>query len=171
MLRDRRRAPPFEALRLSALCRARAQIFAGILLYSAYGLLAGGDDEEEDLSQNVIVKFAKANLASTDEYDGDRFFTTTSDQQKLATPLLLALVCVELSDVRSKPCDPQAFPTSAELRGRLRARVSRAWRAERRRRARVNACAATSRSRDLPSALDARRRCSSLSTPSLPSSE
>ena len=78
-------------------------VFSGILLYSAYGLLTEDGEEEEDLSQNTIVKLTKQYLPSTDSYDGDRFFTTDgatgSDGAALATPLLLALVCVELSDV------------------------------------------------------------------------
>jgi len=75
-------------------------VFAGILLYSAYGLLTEGEEEEEDLSQNTIVKLTKQYLPSTDAYDGDKFFTTVPGVEgSLATPLLLALVCVELSDV------------------------------------------------------------------------
>jgi hypothetical protein len=41
-------------------------VFAGILLYSAYGLLTEGEEEEEDLSQNTIVKLTKQYLPSTD---------------------------------------------------------------------------------------------------------
>jgi len=40
----------------------------------------------------------KQYLPSTDSYDEDRFFTI-QDGVSVATPLLLALVCVELSDV------------------------------------------------------------------------
>ena len=36
---------------------------------------------------------------STNEYDGEKFFTNARDGTLLATPLLLSLVCVELSDV------------------------------------------------------------------------
>jgi len=83
-------------------------IFSGILLYSAYGLLTEEEDEEEDLSNNAIVKLTRQYLPSTDRYDGDRFFTTPTEFEReggggaattLATPLLMALVCVELSDV------------------------------------------------------------------------
>ena len=69
-----------------------------ILVYSAYGIFAEGD-EEEDLSQNAIVKLTRQFIPSTDEYDGDNFFTRAVDGARVATPLLLALVCVELSDV------------------------------------------------------------------------
>jgi predicted tellurium resistance membrane protein TerC len=96
-------------LRLSFICAGLAVVeqfkgvllvFAGILLYSAYGLLTDEDDEPEDLSQNPVVKLTKQYLPSTDTYDGDRFFTTGADGvASVATPLLLALVCVEISDV------------------------------------------------------------------------
>lgn len=72
-------------------------VFAAILLYSAYGILAEGD-EEEDLSENQVIQLTRKYLPSTDKYDGENFFTTI-DGESLATPLLLALVCVEISDV------------------------------------------------------------------------
>ena len=45
------------------------------------------------------MKLTKQYLPSTDQYVGDSFFTNGPDGKSLATPLLLALVCVELSDV------------------------------------------------------------------------
>lgn len=69
-----------------------------ILLYSAYSLFAE-DEGDEDLSDNAIVKFTRQYLPSTEEYDGDRFFIKAADGAMLATPLLLALFCIELSDV------------------------------------------------------------------------
>uniref|UniRef100_A0A7S0ISE3 Uncharacterized protein n=1 Tax=Calcidiscus leptoporus TaxID=127549 RepID=A0A7S0ISE3_9EUKA len=69
-----------------------------LLLYSAYAIVTEGD-EDEDLSENAIVQFTRKYLPSTDEYAGDRFFLKSADGSTLATPLLLALVCVELSDV------------------------------------------------------------------------
>jgi len=76
-----------------------------VLLYSAYGLFFVEEEEEEDLSQNAVVKYTQKYLATTPSYDGDKFFTTDpalgapADGSALATPLLLALVCVEISDV------------------------------------------------------------------------
>ena len=73
-------------------------LFSAVLLYSAYGLFFEEDEEDEDLSQNAVVQFTQKYLPSTDKYDGDKFFTSV-DGAILATPLLLALVCVEVSDV------------------------------------------------------------------------
>lgn len=73
-------------------------LFAGVLGVSSFKLLFTEEEEEEDLSENGIVQFATQLVDSTDSYDGDRFFTVVDDVRK-ATPLLLVLVCIELTDV------------------------------------------------------------------------
>jgi TerC family integral membrane protein len=73
--------------------------FAAILIYSSAKVLIGSDDdEEEDFSQNAIVKFSNNIIESTNQFDGDRFFTLV-DGVKMATPMLLCMVAVEFSDV------------------------------------------------------------------------
>jgi TerC family integral membrane protein len=73
--------------------------FAAILIYSSAKVLIGSDDEEEeDFSQNAIVKFSNNIIESTNQFDGDRFFTMV-DGVKMATPMLLCMVAVEFSDV------------------------------------------------------------------------
>ncbi|CAM9743269.1 unnamed protein product [Ectocarpus sp. 13 AM-2016] len=73
--------------------------FAGILLYSSYTLLSESEgDGDEDLSDNKLIAFASSTLDATESYDGDKFFTMV-DGVRRATPLLLVLVCVELSDI------------------------------------------------------------------------
>ena len=72
-------------------------IFAGILLLSAYKLLTD-DEDTEDLSNNYILKVSNYVVKSTTEYDGDRFFTKEKGES-LATPLLMCLICIEISDL------------------------------------------------------------------------
>ena len=98
-------------------------VFAGILVYSSIKLAfvdggGDGDEEKEDLSENAIVKICKRILTVSDEYDGVKFFTevpvvvdgaSSSDSEtptttkkttkRVATPLLLVLAVIELSDV------------------------------------------------------------------------
>jgi len=78
-------------------------VFAGILLWSSGKLLLAGEEEEEDLSENSIVKLSSSMLDTTKEYDGDKFFTQVQEKGgsfvKKATPLLLVLTCIELSDI------------------------------------------------------------------------
>lgn len=72
--------------------------FAGILLFSSYQLLAGGDDDDDDLADNFLVRWCQQRLPVASDYDKDNFFTMENGK-KIATPLLLTLVVVELSDV------------------------------------------------------------------------
>lgn len=75
-------------------------VFAGILLVSSYKLLTTSTDEDDgDLTENEVVQFCRKFITTTDTYDGDKFFTTLADGTRAATPLLLALAVVELSDV------------------------------------------------------------------------
>ena len=102
-------------------------VFAGILVYSSIKLAFVSDNEEEekeDLSENAIVKLCRKVLTVSDEYDGVKFFTevapdggdgessrnssssnssetslTTKKTKRVATPLLLVLAVIELSDV------------------------------------------------------------------------
>jgi TerC family integral membrane protein len=76
--------------------------FAAILLYSSFKLLTEGDEggSDADLSDNRVVRLVRSVMRFSDEYDGDKFFTTAADgATAIATPLLLVLLVVELSDV------------------------------------------------------------------------
>lgn len=75
-------------------------VFAGILVYSSAKTLIpeGEDEEEEDMNENVIVKFSRNLIDSTDQYDGSNFFTMI-DGVKKATPLFICMIALELSDV------------------------------------------------------------------------
>ena len=80
-------------------------VFASILIFSSYTNLVEsfgeGDKEEEDqdMGENAIVKFSKSLLPTTEMYENDNFFTTLDGGVKKATPLLLCLVAVEISDI------------------------------------------------------------------------
>lgn len=78
--------------------------FAAILIYGSVKFFVtalgsnGNDDDEEDLSENQIIKLSKNLFQSTNEFDGNRFFVIR-DGVRMATPLFLCLVAVEISDV------------------------------------------------------------------------
>jgi len=76
-------------------------IFAAILLFSSFKLLFEDDDDDEDtdLDNNSIVRFCRSLFKFSSTYDGDNFFTTLADGTRVATPLLLVLLVIELSDV------------------------------------------------------------------------
>jgi len=84
---------------VAAVARFRSVIllFAAILLVSAVKLFFESD-EPEDLSDNLMLRLSKRCVGAVDEYDGDKFFTKDPSGKTRATPLLLCLVCIELSD-------------------------------------------------------------------------
>jgi TerC family integral membrane protein len=72
--------------------------FAAVLLFSAYKLFQESEDDDDDLSDNFIVNLCKRFIPVTSTYDGNNFFIVQDGLRK-ATPLLLTLAVVELSDV------------------------------------------------------------------------
>lgn len=79
--------------------KALLYVFGGFLIYTGLKLLfAGEDDDEANVADNAVVKLARRFIAVSDHYDGHKFFTDVGGIRR-ATPLLLVLVCVELSDV------------------------------------------------------------------------
>lgn len=81
-------------------------VFASILIFSSYTALSsfvlegdGEEDEKEDMGDNAIVKFSRSLFPTTEMYDGSNFFTTLDGGVQKATPLLLCLVAVEISDI------------------------------------------------------------------------
>ncbi|CAJ1968426.1 unnamed protein product [Sphenostylis stenocarpa] len=72
-------------------------LLAAILLYSSFKLFASEEDES-DLSDNFVVKTCQKFIPVTTYYDGDRFITNLEGVWK-ATPLLLTVAVIELSDI------------------------------------------------------------------------
>ncbi|CAN4118168.1 unnamed protein product [Withania somnifera] len=72
-------------------------LLAGVLLYSSFKLFTG-EEEDANLSDNFIVKTCQKFIPITSEYDGDRFITLQDGVWK-ATPLLLTVAVIELSDI------------------------------------------------------------------------
>ncbi|WOG96530.1 hypothetical protein DCAR_0415866 [Daucus carota subsp. sativus] len=72
-------------------------LLATVLLYSSFKLFAG-EDEDSDLSDNFVVKTCQKFIPVSSKYDGDRFLTVQDGVWK-ATPMLLTVAVIELSDI------------------------------------------------------------------------
>lgn len=72
-------------------------IFAAFLIFTSLKMLFG-KDEEMHPEANPIIRWFKRIIPTTHDYHGDRFFVKI-DGVRLATPLLVVLFCVEISDV------------------------------------------------------------------------
>lgn len=74
-------------------------LFGAFLLYTGIKMIrSGGEDEHEDLSQNKILNWIKGHIPVSHQFDGEKFFTVENGK-RIATPMLLVLMMIEMSDV------------------------------------------------------------------------
>ncbi len=81
--------------------QATIYIFGAILLYAAYKMLRDALSEEEqvmDLDNNRLIKFISGHFKVSTNYTGKKFFTKIDGKNAL-TPLFIALVMIETSDI------------------------------------------------------------------------
>lgn len=78
-------------------------IFAAFLILTGFKMLFVGD-KEHDMASNPVLKFLRRRMPLTEELHGQAFIVkqadpTTGRIRRFATPLLLALVMIEIADV------------------------------------------------------------------------
>lgn len=74
-------------------------LFGAFLLYTGIKMIrSGGEDEHEDLSQNKMLNWIKGHIPVSHQFDGEKFFTVENGK-RIATPMLLVLMMIEMSDV------------------------------------------------------------------------
>jgi tellurite resistance protein TerC len=96
-------------------------LFGLFLLYTGAKMFSHDDDQMVDPSQNIIVKWFRKIYPVTDKMRGGRFFVIENGR-RLATPLFVALLVIETTDVAfavdsipavfSVSCDPFIVLTS-----------------------------------------------------------
>ena len=72
-------------------------VFAAILLWSAYKLLKG-DDDDYDPGKSLAIRLLRKVVPVQDEYAGTRFFVKEAGK-RVATPLLAVVVAIEAADL------------------------------------------------------------------------
>ena len=75
-------------------------VFGGFLIFTGVKMLLSRESES-DLMNHRVLRWVRRLIPVTDHYEGPHFFvrSTTRAGARMATPLLLALVLVELCDV------------------------------------------------------------------------
>nr|WP_126305257.1 TerC family protein [Neisseria animaloris] len=74
-------------------------IFGAFLLYTGIKMIkSGGEDEHKDLSQNKLLNWVKGHIPVSKDFHGENFFTVENGR-RIATPMLLVLIMIEMSDV------------------------------------------------------------------------
>ncbi|MBR7158304.1 MAG: TerC family protein [Alphaproteobacteria bacterium] len=77
-------------------------IFGAFLLFSGIKMLLSKHEENNDMADNRIVKFVRKYMNVTDELNSEHFFVKKMHNGKMkhfATPLFLALIIIEISDI------------------------------------------------------------------------
>lgn len=79
-------------------------LFGAFLLLTGIKMLFSREEQHPDLAQNFILKFIRRHIRVTDELHDGRFLVRLRDPVsgktlRYATPLLLALVLIELADL------------------------------------------------------------------------
>lgn len=72
-------------------------LFGAFLLFTGLRMIFSKDDAQ-DLNKNPAIRLVRRILPITEEYEGQKFFTI-KDGVRMATPLLLALVVIEFTDL------------------------------------------------------------------------
>lgn len=73
-------------------------VFGGILLYTSWKLLRGGEEDEVDPEKNWVFRAARGILPISEHMNG-AYFTTHENGRLMLTPLFLVLLVVESSDL------------------------------------------------------------------------
>lgn len=73
-------------------------VFGIFLILTAVKTVRRKEGERPDINKNPMVKLFRRFYPVTDEYDGDKFFTIKNGV-KMATPLMLALIVLESTDI------------------------------------------------------------------------
>jgi len=74
-------------------------LFGAFLVFTGIRLFFHKDDADDDMDQKWLVRFVKRVIPFSSSFDKDHFFTMADDGRRMATPLLLVLILVEVSDV------------------------------------------------------------------------
>ncbi|MDO4696547.1 MAG: TerC family protein [Neisseria sp.] len=74
-------------------------VFGAFLLYTGIKMIKHTDStDDEDMANNKILQYLNRHIKVSSRLDGEKFFTVENGK-RIATPLLLVLIMVELSDV------------------------------------------------------------------------
>lgn len=73
-------------------------IFGAFLLFTGIKMALANEDDESAVGDKPVVRWLRGHLRMTDSLEGEKFFTRKNGVL-FATPLLLVLIMVELSDV------------------------------------------------------------------------
>ena len=73
-------------------------LFGAFLVFAGWRMLRSGGDEHVDLENNPVLKLVRRFIPLTDKYHGQQFIAREGGR-RVATPLFMVLILVEVTDV------------------------------------------------------------------------
>ncbi|MER7891095.1 TerC family protein [Micromonospora sp. NPDC048909] len=73
-------------------------IFGAFLIYTAINLARQGEPDEDEFSENVLIRWSRKALPISKAYDGGRL-TTHEGGRRLFTPLLIVMIAIGTTDL------------------------------------------------------------------------
>ena len=88
----------FLGVQLISLFSWTIYVFGALLIFTAAKMLLQKEDDDFDPSQSFILKFLKKVMPIKTDYHGENFFVL-ENAKRMATPLLAAVMVIEVSDL------------------------------------------------------------------------
>ncbi|GAA2717176.1 TerC family protein [Micromonospora olivasterospora] len=73
-------------------------IFGAFLIYTAVNLLRQGEPDEDEFSENVLIRWSRRALPISKDYDGAKMITH-ENSRRLFTPMLIVMIAIGTTDL------------------------------------------------------------------------
>ncbi|MFG1777426.1 TerC family protein [Micromonospora sp. NPDC049051] len=74
-------------------------IFGAFLIYTAINLARQGEPDEDEFSENVLIRWSRKALPISHDYDGARLTTHTVKGKRIFTPMLIVMIAIGTTDL------------------------------------------------------------------------
>ncbi|MFG3704423.1 TerC family protein [Micromonospora sp. NPDC047670] len=74
-------------------------IFGAFLIYTAINLARQGEPDEDEFTENVLIRWSRKALPISRDYDGARLTTHTPKGKRVFTPMLIVMIAIGTTDL------------------------------------------------------------------------
>ncbi|MFG3420746.1 TerC family protein [Micromonospora sp. NPDC049460] len=74
-------------------------IFGAFLIYTAINFVRQGEPDEDDFSENVMIRWSRKALPISKDYDGARLTTHSPKGKRIFTPMLIVMIAIGTTDL------------------------------------------------------------------------
>jgi len=74
-------------------------IFGGFLVYTGFQMMFSGDEGPVEPHERAVIRWFRRHVPVTPDFRGQSFFVREADGRRHATPLFIALIFLEMTDI------------------------------------------------------------------------